>query len=84
MLSFYLESFMLNSTKPFLNTEILLCILCAILFVLYPLCENMERRFSIFFYKMPFILQPFIFAGCLIVIIGFGPSGIPNFIYAGF
>ncbi|MDY5822061.1 MAG: MBOAT family O-acyltransferase [Helicobacter sp.] len=81
---FYLETFMLNSTKPFLNTEILLCILCAIVFVLYPLCENMERRFSIFFYKMPFILQPFIFAGCLIGIIGFGPSGIPNFIYAGF
>ncbi|TLD95780.1 MBOAT family O-acyltransferase [Helicobacter trogontum] len=81
---FYLESFVINSAKPFSNTEVLLFFFCAICFILYPLCENMERRFSIFFHKMPIILQPFVFACCFIIIIGFAPSGIPNFIYAGF
>ncbi len=81
---FYFESFWVNSTKPLQDSEILACFFCGIAFILYPLCTNIEIKCALLFRKIPFILQPCILACCLILIIGFSPSGIPNFIYAGF
>lgn len=81
---FYLESFIANSKKPVQYHEILYIFLCGIAFILYPLCANLHIKCALAFHKIPFILQPIVLSCFFILIIGFAPSGIPNFIYAGF
>lgn len=81
---FYLESFIANSTKLVQYDEILYIVLCSITFILYPLCINLQTKCALIFHRIPFILKPLVLSFFIILIIGFAPSGIPNFIYAGF
>ncbi|WP_337190735.1 MBOAT family O-acyltransferase [Helicobacter saguini] len=81
---FYLESFYFNVAMPVSDNEVTILLILILAFLLYPFLKDIERKISIFLTKIPFIIQPFIFSFFLILIIGFSPSGIPNFIYAGF
>lgn len=81
---FYLESFIANSIKPLRYSEIFMCFLCGIAFMIYPLFAGVQEKITFIFSKIPFIFQPFVLSALLILIIGFAPGGIPNFIYAGF
>lgn len=80
----YLESFYVNASFPISDWEITILLILILAFLLYPFLKDLDRKASILLTKIPYIIQPFIFSCFLILIIGFSPSGIPNFIYAGF
>lgn len=80
----YLQSFYLNISKPFLDSEVIWFFMCCLFFFVYPFMQNFQRQCVFLLSCIPWILQPFVVSCCIILIIGFSPSGIPSFIYAGF
>lgn len=81
---FYFQSFCNNITQPLQNSQILWFAICCCLFLCYPLLQNLQKICVCCLQNIPWILHPFIFVIFITLIIGFSPSGIPNFIYAGF
>lgn len=53
-------------------------------FILYPRFSHLQHNLSHGMSKVPWPLLPILFIIILWIIISFAPSGIPNFIYAGF
>lgn len=79
----YVTSFY-SSQNPIKNIEIVWFLFACILFFIYPFFYNLERKCAFILKKIPILLQPIAISLCAIIIIGFSPNGIPNFIYAGF
>lgn len=73
-----------NFSKPIGLREVGILAVGAVLFMLYPLCQNLLRQCVFYLYKIPNILKPIVLAAVLLLVFCLMPDGIPNFIYAGF
>ncbi len=80
----YLQLLISNIATPLQDYEIIAFICCCLVFYCYPLLVNIKKKCAFLLCKIPYILKPFVISTLLIIIIGLSPSGIPNFIYAGF
>lgn len=80
----FLGAFVENFSKPIGLREVGILAVWAVLFMLYPLCQNLLRQCVFYLYKIPNILKPIVLAAVLLLVFCLMPDGIPNFIYAGF
>jgi len=81
----YLSAIMNNFSHIELHFNSLFYILLLLVgYSLYPLTTNLQTNIIKYMQKVHWIFLPIIFIIILWIVISFAPSGIPNFIYAGF
>jgi len=81
----YLSAIMNNFSHIELHFNSLFYILLLLVgYSLYPLTTNLQTNIIKYMQKVYWIFLPIIFVIILWIVISFAPSGIPNFIYAGF
>ncbi|WP_392552640.1 MBOAT family O-acyltransferase [Orbus wheelerorum] len=81
----YLSAIMNNFSDVSLHFNSLVYILLLLVgYYLYPLATNLQNNTIKYMRRVHWLFLPIIFILILWIVISFAPSGIPNFIYAGF
>lgn len=80
----YISSFINNWDKDISLDSIIYLLFAAVAFLIYPLLFNLHKKLAFILMNLNIFIKILLISFVLIIIIGFSPNGIPNFIYAGF